>query len=176
MPEELFDLVDAANRPLGAAKPRHLVHRDGDWHRAIHVWVFDAAGRLLLQRRSATKDLYPNVWAVSVGGHVDAGEDYLQTALREMWEELGWRAAAEDLTILSNYACEERYGDLIDREHMRTYTYRLPVSLDQLRPDPEEVVELRFFTWDELDTLWRDHPERCSPSLAYWTTVRALLT
>ena len=40
-------------RALGTLKPRGEVHRDGDWHRSVHVWLIDAAGRLLLQRRGS---------------------------------------------------------------------------------------------------------------------------
>ena len=40
-PDELFDVLDAAGRPTGRAKRRADVHRDGDWHRALHCWVLD---------------------------------------------------------------------------------------------------------------------------------------
>lgn len=175
MADEYFDLVDVENRPLGISKPRRLVHRDGDWHRAVHVWVLDREGRVLLQRRSATKDLHPDTWAVSVGGHVDAGSDYLATAVKETGEELGLAIDTADLAVLMDFVAEERYGELIDREHMRAYRYTLPVGLEALRPDPEEVAELRFFSWDELAALWEQDREKCSPSLGYWQQVRALL-
>ena len=38
-PDELFDVVDAGGNLTGIVKRRGDVHRDGDWHRAIHVWV-----------------------------------------------------------------------------------------------------------------------------------------
>ena len=38
-PAELFDVVRADGTPTGEVKPRAAVHRDGDWHRAVHVWV-----------------------------------------------------------------------------------------------------------------------------------------
>ena len=56
------------------------MHRDGDWHRSVHVWVVDTAeagrgaARVLLQRRSEHKDTYPGHWDVSVAGHVEAGD------------------------------------------------------------------------------------------------------
>jgi len=58
-------------------------------HRAVHVLVVNAAGELLLQKRSARKDIQPGKWDTSVGGHLEPGESYFAAALREMREELG---------------------------------------------------------------------------------------
>lgn len=172
MGEEHFDLVDADNRLLGVTKPRSLVHRDGDWHRSIHVWIFDRSGRVLLQRRSCTKDLYAGRWAVAVGGHVPAGADYLETAVRETREELGWEVAPPDLVFLSDLAYQGNDGPLLDREHLRAYLYELPVGLGALQPDCEEVAQLHLFTWEELGRLWEEERDACSPSLSYWPEVR----
>ncbi len=56
--DELFDVLDADGRPTGLAKPRGEVHRDGDWHGALHIWVGgigdDGVPFVLFQRRSLT--------------------------------------------------------------------------------------------------------------------------
>ncbi|MGI8964105.1 MAG: NUDIX domain-containing protein, partial [Thermomicrobiales bacterium] len=57
-PEELFDVVNADGSPAGIVKRRADVHRDGDWHRAIHIWVYGANDRgpfLLMNRRGRLK-------------------------------------------------------------------------------------------------------------------------
>jgi len=51
--------------------------------------VFDSSGRVLLQRRSHAKDLFPGYYCASASGHVASGEDYAETAMRETEEELG---------------------------------------------------------------------------------------
>jgi isopentenyldiphosphate isomerase len=51
--------------------------------------VFDSSGRVLLQRRSHAKDLFPGYYCASASGHVASGEDYAETAIRETEEELG---------------------------------------------------------------------------------------
>ena len=87
-PSERFDVVNAADRVIGIAT-RAEVHRRNLWHRAVHVFVWNQAGQLLLQQRSAAKDTFPGRWATSCAGHVDAGETYLAAARREVREELG---------------------------------------------------------------------------------------
>ena len=98
-PGELFDLYEAPHpsprlfsgepTATGFSKARQLVHRDGDWHRAINVWMYTSRGELLLQRRAEGKDTFPGRWDVSVAGHITSGDSVLETALKEVEEELG---------------------------------------------------------------------------------------
>ena len=93
MDDEYFDLVNERDEVVGRAARRE-VHVRGLRHRAIHVLVFDSAGRVYLQKRSRSKDVAPGVWDSSCSGHVDAGEDYDAAAVRELGEELGLRLSA----------------------------------------------------------------------------------
>jgi isopentenyl-diphosphate delta-isomerase type 1 len=86
--QELLAVVDENDNVIGTCA-RHIVHASGMMHRAIHILVFDDSGRLFLQKRSMRKDLNPGLWDTSAAGHVDAGEDYDFSAVRELREELG---------------------------------------------------------------------------------------
>jgi 16S rRNA (adenine1518-N6/adenine1519-N6)-dimethyltransferase len=88
-PDEIFDRVDLDDRVIGRVR-RGDAHRDPTLiHRSIQVMVFDSHRRVLLQRRSGTKDLFPGYYCASASGHVALGEDYATTAMRETEEELG---------------------------------------------------------------------------------------
>jgi isopentenyldiphosphate isomerase len=88
-PDEIFDLVDLNDHVIGQVR-RGEAHRDPALiHRSVQVLVFAHDGRLLLQRRSASKDLFPGYYCASASGHVASGEDYATTAERELAEELG---------------------------------------------------------------------------------------
>jgi isopentenyldiphosphate isomerase len=94
---EYLEIVNREGHVLGVA-PRSQVHGDPTlMHRVVHVLVFDRQGRVLLQKRSMSKDVAPGRWDTSVGGHVDPGETLRQAFEREMQEELGIRAQAEFL-------------------------------------------------------------------------------
>src|SRR2546430_10884099 len=58
----------------------------------VGALIFDAQDRLLIQRRSAQRALFPNCWDI-VGGHVEPGETPEQALHREVAEETGWRVA-----------------------------------------------------------------------------------
>ena len=88
-PNEVFDLVDLHDRVIGTIR-RGDAHRNPALvHRSVQILVFGGDGRLLLQRRSASKDLFPGYYCASASGHVASGEDYAATARREILEELG---------------------------------------------------------------------------------------
>ncbi len=86
--EEIVTIVDAANRVVGAA-PRWKMRAEMLPHRATYILVFEPNGRLFLQKRTATKDIYPGCYDVAAGGVVLAGETYEASAKRELAEELG---------------------------------------------------------------------------------------
>ena len=94
--DELVDVVNEQNEVLGS-KLKSLVHRDGDWHRSVHLWIVDPLSKkILLQRRSSNKDTDANMLDVAVGGHVDSGEKYSE-AWREIKEELGVEIAINEI-------------------------------------------------------------------------------
>jgi 16S rRNA (adenine1518-N6/adenine1519-N6)-dimethyltransferase len=95
--DELFDVVDDRNQVVRQAH-RSEVHANNWLHRAVHIFVLNADGEVFLQLRSHLKDKMPGRWDSSAAGHLDAGEDYLPCAVRELEEELGIAAAPESLT------------------------------------------------------------------------------
>jgi isopentenyl-diphosphate Delta-isomerase len=150
---EHFDVVDESDRVLGTA-PRDEVHARGLLHRAVHVFVFDTAGRLWVQTRSATKDEYPLRYTSSASGHVSAGDDYDATAPRELAEELGIEnVPLERLVKLPA-------GPETANEH--TVLYRTTTDAEPI-PDAAEVAAVHRRELDELLAELDAHPERFSP-------------
>jgi len=142
--DEPFDIVDASDRVIGSA-PRSEIHARGLLHRAVHLWLHDPAGRILLQRRSLSKDREPGKWTSSVSGHVNAGEQYDAAMLREIPEEIGIPAGScRDFGRLGYFpACRET-----DQEFV--WLYRA-VHPGPFQPDPAEVVGLEWFDPQQLD-------------------------
>lgn len=150
--EEWFDVCDEQDRVIGRA-PRSEVHARKLLHRAVHVFVFNPAGELLMQLRTATKDEYPLCYTSSASGHVSAGEDYDTSVGRELEEELGLRGPVE---FLQQFPA----GPGTSYEHTRLY--RLTTD-DPVRPDPGEVLEAEFVALDELQRRMEREPARYTP-------------
>ena len=161
-PDELFDIVNLYGTPTGITKRRADVHRDGDWHRAIHVWIYGADSNgtfLLLQRRGLEKDSWPGALDATAAGHLAAGETP-EDAFREIEEELGIQP---DLGALQHVGTRIIAGEdpphRLDREVEEIYLLRDERPLTAYRPEPAEVDALVRFELEEwLQLLFGDLP------------------
>ena len=98
--EEYFDIVDENGNPTGETIERKEAHRKGILHRTAHVWIARRRNdrvELLLQKRCQDKDSFPGCYDISSAGHIPAGADYIESALRELKEELGIDATGDML-------------------------------------------------------------------------------
>jgi isopentenyldiphosphate isomerase len=148
-PDEPFDVITADGKPTGRVKSRAEVHRDGDWHRAIHVWLAGVDNRgapfLMVQRRSPHKDTWPARFDATVGGHYRAGETLAET-LREVEEEIGIVPDLKDLRPLGVRVCaNEAQPGIVDREIQDVFLLRDDRPLESFRPNPAELAALVRF-------------------------------
>ena len=65
--------------------------KPGDYHRVVHICLFNSEGKMLIQQRQPFKEGWPDRWDVTTGGSALAGESPEQAAERELFEELGIR-------------------------------------------------------------------------------------
>lgn len=154
-PGELFDVLTESGESTGITKPRAQVHRDGDWHRAVHIWVYgvDEDGPyVLLNQRGKQKDTWPLALDATVGGHLGAGET-VEDAFREVEEEIGVRIESERIEWI--FQRKRSSGDLIpgvlDREIQEVFLVRDDRPLSAFLPNPAELeglvqVQLSRFT------------------------------
>ena len=76
---------------------KSVAHSKGHWHKSIHAYLINDKNEIVIQKRSADKDLYPNVWDVSFAGYIGADETTKSSANRECQEELGINLSDDEL-------------------------------------------------------------------------------
>lgn len=158
-PGELFDVVTERGEPTGITKPRALVHRDGDWHRAVHIWVYgvgDGGPFLLMNRRGQHKDTWPLALDATVGGHLGAGET-VADAFREVREEIGVSFDPERIEWI--FQRRRSSGNLIpgilDQELQEVFIVRDDRPLTAYAPNPAELEGLLQVNLDQAGSLFR---------------------
>ena len=139
---EMFEVYDEHGNKVGLA-PRAICHGDPRLlHRTAHVIVFNDRRELLLQKRSAQKDIQPGKWDTAVGGHLAPGETWEQAAEREMEEELG----VAPVTPL-HFLLTAKIRNAIEAEDVGVFT---TVHNGPFSPPPSEVADLRFWSVSQI--------------------------
>ena len=144
-PDELFDVLSEDGSETGEVKRRADVHRDGDWHRAFHLWITgkssDGVIEVLFQQRSIRKDTWPRRLDVAVGGHFRAGEA-IHDVIREIDEEVGLESRLEDLVFVGQRRAESLNSDWQDREIQDVYVLALNDGWPSFAPNADEIESL----------------------------------
>ena len=145
MKKEYFDVLDENGNKTGETKLRNEVHRDGDWHKAVHIWIINDKGDILLQRRCATKDSNPNMLDISCAGHLTAGDDSLTGAIRELKEELNIEIKPSDLQLIKTIKRSSKYtSTFINNEFDDLYILRTTKKIEDMKYQEEEISEIFF--------------------------------
>lgn len=142
---EYWDLYDRDRRPTGERCLRGDEIPDGRYHVSVHVWIRRDDGMFLIAQRHPDKK-FGLKWETT-GGAVTAGEDSLTGALRELEEELGIRAKEADMTLLEVLRRDDKHDF---SEH---WLLRWNGGLDELTLQPEEVVDARWASYEEVGSM-----------------------
>ena len=143
--EEIIDIVDEEDRVVGQEN-RGVVHRSGLWHRGVHIFLFTAEGKIVVQRRSGFRKQSPNALDCSVSEHLKTGESYRDAAIRGLCEELGIKRVP--LRRLVRFKMDYGPGD-----NMISVLYEGTVGEEAIRVDPNEVERIFEHTVSELEEL-----------------------
>lgn len=162
MPDLPIQIVDEHNCPVGSAT-KQQAWREGLIHRIVRISITDESGRLLVQKRSKQKELYPGRWDNSAAGHVDSGETYEQAALRELGEELGLRNV--ELEKLGDYYVDVTNDWRLMRRFTRSYKLVLKEPLPVFHLPPEEVEAIEWMDISRVKKLINSHPDQVTDGL-----------
>ena len=146
--DEIITIVDENNNEIGTAS-RAEMRSQGLVHRASYILVFNSLGEIFVQKRTATKDIYPGYYDVATGGVVLAGETYEQSAERELAEELAIHNVA--LTPFADFYAADGGNRVWGRAF--SCVYDGDVVLQE-----EEVESGDFYTVETALAMSRQHP------------------
>lgn len=110
MDDELLDLVDKDDTVIGTINRMdydRLVSDDLGYIRAADLFILNSKGQIYAPIRTSNKTIAPNGYDYSAGGHVESGDDYLPTIIRESAEELNVTIRADDLELVAKTVSEK---------------------------------------------------------------------
>lgn len=161
---EIFDVVDEEGNPTGETVDRKTAHREGIRHRTSHIWILrESNGRIeiLLQKRSRNKDSHPGCYDISSAGHIHAGCDFKESALRELHEELGVTAKVNDLTYvgkINTYRETMPHGIVFkDNQVSAVFVLWCNKEISEFNLQEEEVESVEWFELEDCINKVRDN-------------------
>lgn len=162
--DEYIELLDKHNKPSGQRILKSEAHRIGLHHASVHIWFFTDKNEVLLQKRHASKLTFPNLWDISVAGHIAHSELPLAAAIREIEEEIGITTNEKALRNIgtSNHKHTHPNG-IIDYELHHIYIARLKSNLSDLKIQEEEVSEIKLIPIDVLKFELKNNKESYVP-------------
>ncbi len=164
--DEWVDLIDSENRVTGRTSRREVRGRNL-LHRGVGILCFDSGGRVYVHRRTETKDVFPGLYDMFVGGVVESGETYADAARREIDEELGVRGPTP----------EYLFRHLYEGDQNRSWIQVYRVIWDG--PITHQVEEISWGDWLRAEDLesWVDShtivPDGLEVYQRYRTWVRS---
>lgn len=138
---EYLPAVDEAGNIIGAVTRGEAHSGSHILHPVVHLHLFNSKGEIFLQKRPAWKDIQPDKWDTSTGGHVDLGESIGQALKREVGEELG----------ITDFTPEElgHYVFNSDKDKELVYVHKT-IYDGPISPDTDELDGGRFWTMEEI--------------------------
>lgn len=142
---ELFYHVDEADRPLGSIT-RKEAHRNKEFiHRSVYIVIRNGQNQLLFQKRSSSKDTYPNHWALGVAGHVTYKQTYEDAAVREVQEELGEKVKVKRISsVLLEMPGETEFCTIFESEDLNKAEFNY---------DTDEISEIAWISPDKINNF-----------------------
>ncbi len=138
-------LVSEKDEDIGIKKKREAHLGDGFLHRAFSVFVFNKNKELLLQKRASGKMLWPGFWSNSCCSHSKPKESVMDAGKRRLKEELGFSCELNHEGSFIYKAGYEDVGTEHELCHVLSGSYQ-----GEVKPNPEEVEEIRWIGWDDL--------------------------
>ena len=131
--QEFFDVLTEEGEYVGRVESRENCHKYGLWHKAVALYIVNSKNQVLLQKRSANKKLWPNLWDITAGGHVLAGEIGVQAIIREIEEELGIKIEKNDILFIGAATSINEKGDIINKHFNEYYIVNKDIDISKLK-------------------------------------------
>ena len=143
---EYFDVLDENGNKTGEIKTKEQIIKDRNFYRIVNLWIVNPKTKqILIQKRSSNKDVSPNKWDLTAGGHVDAGETSLAAIIRETKEELGIDISKDNIIKLFEVKNDKEKRNIVD-----IYLLEKNVDIKEITLQTSEVSDIKYFSLNKL--------------------------
>ena len=168
---EFIDVLDENGKKTGIVRNRQLIYKTGSWHKSVHVWLLNSSNELLIQKRAKNKETFPDLWAISIAGHVMSGEESIEAAIREIKEEVGLDINPQSLELMFSIKRTQNYKDGYLNVHDDVYLLKYDLNIEGAQLQKEELTDIKFIDYKDLEMKLKNN----DPSFVPYTEEHELL-
>lgn len=161
--EELIDVLNEDGTKTGLSATKEEIYQKGYWYRSVHIWIINDKHELLMQKRNPHKKTFPNLWALSVAGHVLANETSIDTGIREAKEELDLDIKPEYLEYLFTIKREQPYKENSLKVFDDVYLLPWNVDIEHTKLQVEELTDIKYVYYEYLQTMLENNDPEYVP-------------
>ena len=166
--DEMVDVLTETGKFTDNVEMKQLCHKKGLWHKAVAVFIINSKKQVLLQKRSKNKKMWPDMWDISAGGHVLAGEFGFQAIIREIKEELGLSVKKEEIIFIGCSTSINKKGDILNKHFNEYYIVTKDIDEKNLSLQKEEVSEVKWINKEEIIERIKNNYDGITDKKGWW--------
>lgn len=175
---EYFSVYTKYGEKSNEIVERKEAHQLGICHRVFHLWIINSDNQVLLQQRSANKDIGANLWYASVGGHIESHENMEQAIVREAKEELGLDITELTDSIQYLFTFQENRsfnnGTFKQNEFYDVFVLKYDALLEHITMQESEVQAVKYIDYSDFKNAITQHDFFVAHDMAYKMLLIAL--
>jgi len=162
---ELLTVLDGDAKPTNFNRAREIIHRKGYLHRTVHIWIVNSRQEVLLQKRGNDVEVSKALWGCACTGHITTGKSSLETAVDEVYQELGvniWPIAqAGKLLKIGEFRhnFDDEAITFHDNEINDVYLLEVDKTIDEYTIEDGIVEEIKFMNYKEFENDYKTNPQ-----------------
>ena len=161
-----LNIVDE-NGKIICEETRENIHNQGLLHREIHVWFYTPKGEIIFQHREKDKDTYPDLLDATVGGHVELGSDYENTALQELTEETGIKTEKNNLVFIQIVRSKtfDTATNKTNNVIRAIYAYRYEGKVEDLKVEKGKAIGFESWPLEKIFNISDEDRKQFIPAI-----------
>ncbi len=175
MAKEKLNIVDENDNVIGVEE-RNVIHEKGLLHREIHVYFVTPKNEIIFQHRAKSKDTFPDLLDGTVGGHVEIGDSYEKTAVKETLEETGLIISENNLISIDK-VCDKSRDEVsgkINYAFKKEFVYIYEGRIEDLKIEKGKSFGFEVWTIKNLKNIEKKDVLRFVPYIYNFTNDKLI--
>lgn len=173
--KNFLNIVNDNDEVIGK-ETRENIHKIGLLHREIHVFFVTPDKEVIFQHRAKDKDTFPDLLDATVNGHVEIGDSYEETAVKEAGEETGVKIDPSDLIFVNKIKkqAKDEVTGKINNAFQSRFVYVYKGNVSDLKTETGKALGFEVWPREKMLNLSARDKTRFIPYILEFSTTELI--